>query len=385
MIFFRYIGLASLALLRAICMMVICYAAVSLLGRALLAPSLVDNASDFLRILLFSWVPLAGLVALVLLVAAARLGGPMWTQIPRRRAAWVLLLGLLGLVLAWIYADPASCSRVLGVRFPIMSPSLGVPTHAPDLRSTECRRGVCGSYEFNGVGLRGKGFALEKPADTTRVLLIGDSYTFGSGVDEAETLMAHMARELKDKLPGQWQVVSAAFPGSNFSSYVKSIEHLAPLLKPDIVYLGFLKRNDLTQLDFWERIDRHGIGLFNVAAALAIQTDISMMQHAKAKQWGSRDSDRPPAAVEQWFDGLRDRLVQAQRRNGFQLIVYSYFGETSLFESAVAEGVLRLVTPRTDDWQHTPGLAIPGDGHPLGEMNRRVAQEVVAALAYIRR
>lgn len=366
-------------------MMVISYAAISLLGRVLLAPSLVDNASDFLGILLFSWVPLSGLVALVVLVTAARLGGPMWTQIPRRRAAWGLLLGLWGLVLAWIYADPTSCSRVLGVRFPIMSPTLGVPTHAPYLRSAECRRGVCGSYEFNRLGLRGKGFALEKPADTTRVLLIGDSYTFGSSVDEAETLTAHLERELKDKLPGRWQVVSAAFPGANFSSYVKSIEHLAPLLKPDIVYLGFLESNDLTQMDFWERIDLHGIGLFNVAAALGIQTDISMMQHAKTKRWASKDSYRPPDAVEAWFQGLRNRLIQTQRQNGFQLVVYSYFGDTSLFQSAVAEGVLRLVTPRTPDWQNAPGLAIPGDGHPLGEMNRRVAQEVVAELAQIRR
>src|ERR1700710_1696077 len=50
--------------------------------------------------------------------------------------------------------------------------------------------------KFNGRGLRGPDVAIPKPADTFRVLVLGDSVVEGAQVPEASTMPARLREEL---------------------------------------------------------------------------------------------------------------------------------------------------------------------------------------------
>jgi hypothetical protein len=61
----------------------------------------------------------------------------------------------------------------------------------------------------NSLGLRGP----ELKPDTQRILLLGDSYTFGSGVDDDETFAAQLQHILTEEGADGWEVVNGGVSG----------------------------------------------------------------------------------------------------------------------------------------------------------------------------
>lgn len=72
-------------------------------------------------------------------------------------------------------------------------------------------RGPDFSFEVhtNSLGLRGP----ELKPETQRILLLGDSYTFGYGVDDDETFAARLQHILKHEGPDGWEVVNGGVSG----------------------------------------------------------------------------------------------------------------------------------------------------------------------------
>jgi hypothetical protein len=102
----------------------------------------------------------------------------------------------------------------------------------------EARRAAALSRDRRGQSARG------------RILLLGDSYTFGHGVPAEETFGAVLAQEL---LP-DWDFVNLAVPGSGTDQQLITFERRGKQIRPDIVVLGFFvrdySRNVLTFRDF---------------------------------------------------------------------------------------------------------------------------------------
>src|SRR5262245_20239427 len=70
---------------------------------------------------------------------------------------------------------------------------------------------------IDSLGLRGSEIA-EKSAGRTRILTLGDSYTFGSGVADDETFSAVLEKELG---PERVEVVNAGVPGYGIFQFVE--------------------------------------------------------------------------------------------------------------------------------------------------------------------
>lgn len=92
----------------------------------------------------------------------------------------------------------------------------------------------------NSLGFRGPEPASAKSEEGLRILVFGDSSSFGWGVNQEETYSAVLQRELSARLPERHvEVLNFAIPGDS-SEYGKLIfERYAKSYEPDLVILGF--------------------------------------------------------------------------------------------------------------------------------------------------
>jgi hypothetical protein len=119
------------------------------------------------------------------------------------------------------------------------------------------RAGVRGADTFgpdsvntNSVGLRGlREIPLEKPGDHPRVLVVGDSFTFGDEVRDEETYPY-----LLDQLLPEAEVVNFGVHGYGHDQILLLLREKALAYQPDLVVLGFVRddmeRNMLSFRDF---------------------------------------------------------------------------------------------------------------------------------------
>lgn len=89
--------------------------------------------------------------------------------------------------------------------------------------------------EYNQYGLRDTNFPLQKPEDERRILVLGNSTTFGSGVTMEDTY----PKRLQDRLKGAWFVINAGGQGASLPEAIDFLTAQGLKMQPDIVILGF--------------------------------------------------------------------------------------------------------------------------------------------------
>ena len=99
---------------------------------------------------------------------------------------------------------------------------------------------------INRLGLRDtREYDLAKRAHTFRILVLGDSVTFGHGSVYEHTYPYLVEQQLKAWRPDvDWQVWNAAVPGYNTSQELDHLKEIGPQFSPDLVVVGFYE-NDL--------------------------------------------------------------------------------------------------------------------------------------------
>jgi hypothetical protein len=99
---------------------------------------------------------------------------------------------------------------------------------------------------INSLELRdSREYALQKGPATFRILVLGDSVTFGHGSVYEHTYPYLLEQRLKEWRPDlDWQVWNAAVPGYNTSQELAQLIEVGPRFQPDLVVVGFFE-NDL--------------------------------------------------------------------------------------------------------------------------------------------
>jgi hypothetical protein len=92
---------------------------------------------------------------------------------------------------------------------------------------------------INEHGFRGPALAVEKPAGRFRVACLGDSYTYGHGVDNDETWPSQLERCLRDR--GRLDVDVLNWGVGGYCTVQEAVQLEARVLDfdPDLVLLGF--------------------------------------------------------------------------------------------------------------------------------------------------
>lgn len=98
---------------------------------------------------------------------------------------------------------------------------------------------------INSNGFRGKEYSIEKPNNTIRVLVLGDSVAFGWGVNENETFSVVLEKMLNSDAQKKYEVLNLAVPGYNTEQEVEMLKTKGLKYNPDIIIIAY-HRNDVT-------------------------------------------------------------------------------------------------------------------------------------------
>lgn len=98
----------------------------------------------------------------------------------------------------------------------------------------------------NREGFRGKEIEVGKPAGTFRIFFLGDSFTFGLGVEGGETFPARLEALLNERAgkSARFEVINGGVPGYNLAHYYLVLKHRVFRYNPDLILLGLLPWND---------------------------------------------------------------------------------------------------------------------------------------------
>ncbi len=169
----------------------------------------------------------------------------------------VSLALVVGVAEVWLRLLPQPNSFALrrGREKPRFNPYVASGIFAYELRPDwSCRHD---SVDFdvtvrtNALTLRGAPVARRKAPRTYRILVLGDSFAFGFGVEDDETLPEQLERELGGRDAGV-EVLNAAVPGWAADQYLLRLQTTALELEPDLVLLT-LSSNDPSDL-MWHRL-----------------------------------------------------------------------------------------------------------------------------------
>lgn len=114
----------------------------------------------------------------------------------------------------------------------------------------------------NSLGYRGPEFTVNKKPGTKRILVLGDSFTLGLGVEDNETYPYKMQQILREKGYGNAEVINAGYAdGYSPDSYYVYLKNRGMQLRPDIIILSFFTYDDIADLTetVWEKTDISGL------------------------------------------------------------------------------------------------------------------------------
>lgn len=100
--------------------------------------------------------------------------------------------------------------------------------------------------ETNMEGLRDDNFSMKPAKGTKRILVLGDSFTFGIGVNSTERYTDIMERRLK-RDSGSYEVINAGIAGYGAQDYLNFFKERGRNYEPEVVIIS------LSQNDIWGR------------------------------------------------------------------------------------------------------------------------------------
>jgi hypothetical protein len=250
-------------------------------------------------------------------------------------------------------------------------------------------------YRTNAAGLRDEPRGAKR-AEVPRVLVLGDSYTFGWGVSDAEAYPQRTEVLLGDR-GIRAEVVNAGVPGYNTEQEESLLAEMWPRYQPDMVVVGYVMNDAEPQVN----VPQPPAVTFRYAVSWAWEDarEQFMRRLLGASTWVSPNKSMPAVEYVRGFEeqsrkwreskAALSRIAAHCRRAEVPLVVLilpdftSTFDETyphATIHSAVEEwgkelGFETIDVLRVFQGQDHRLFWLPKDGHP----NAR-AHDVIAAV-----
>lgn len=91
------------------------------------------------------------------------------------------------------------------------------------------------TIKISPQGLRDQEYSIAKPAGTFRIIILGDSVSFGWGVELEQVFAKRLEFLLNEQAPGRYEVINFSVPGYNFSQEVATLKNKCLVFHPDLV------------------------------------------------------------------------------------------------------------------------------------------------------
>ena len=117
--------------------------------------------------------------------------------------------------------------------------------------------------KINSDGFRDREFSVEKPNSTFRIIFLGDSFTFGIGIESNETFPKLLENKLNEVKNGKsYEVMNFGVPGYNTLDEIQFFKDVGLKYNPNMVVVGFIDNDIDDNVEMWQRISE-GINVSN--------------------------------------------------------------------------------------------------------------------------
>jgi len=91
----------------------------------------------------------------------------------------------------------------------------------------------------NSVGFRDRDFQIPKPLSGYRILVLGDSFTWGVGLEIEQTVSKNLERRLNERSSRRIEVLNASVPGTNTVQQLTLLKSKGLTYQPDLILLTY--------------------------------------------------------------------------------------------------------------------------------------------------
>ncbi|MCA9425737.1 MAG: hypothetical protein KC994_11715 [Candidatus Omnitrophica bacterium] len=145
----------------------------------------------------------------------------------------------LEITLRRFFPQPLGISYRSEMSIPVHTPNYTLHRKEPEFEITTT---------FNSLGLRDREYPIEKPAETERILVLGDSITAALQVADEEVYTEILEASLnRPESATHYEVINAGISGFGQGDELKMFEYVGKKLKPDIVLVQMSPINDLSE------------------------------------------------------------------------------------------------------------------------------------------
>lgn len=150
-----------------------------------------------------------------------------------------MAINLKGVVSGLALAAASLVVSVTAVEFTGRSLGLWHPTRAFRYNAVRGYELTPNEGDVNSLGFRGPEISSGRRAGTVRIVVLGDSFTYGEGVTAAEALPAQLEHLLNQRRSGRFEVFHLGVPGYNSAQEFAYLKEAGLALKPDLVVVAF--------------------------------------------------------------------------------------------------------------------------------------------------
>lgn len=166
--------------------------------------------------------------------------------------------------------EPGMIDRSPGLDYPHQEPRTGYFQSPVQSRNETLR------IRYNRFGIRDENFSSRKPQDVYRIVAVGDSFTFGHGVDESERFTEILEKQLNRKYDRKIQVINAGQSGMGMKDFYQMTRKMSRH-NPDLVLVSFYNLDELS----YNKMNELGE---SVKDDYGISSDRGLMKNEEARE-----------------------------------------------------------------------------------------------------